>query len=85
MPRIFAKRWRDMAQHLGRRAVVELEGRRIGEATCDTFGEFVIDALETGKEYRVTLAAEDHDIVEVCAFLAGAILIFPNAIRRDTK
>ena len=59
-----------------------MEGRRAGEATCDTFGEFLIDALETGKEYRVTLAAEDYEPVVVVVQLDASRNLGSITLRR---
>jgi Fe-S-cluster-containing dehydrogenase component len=45
---------------VGATASVELAGRAAGEAVCDTFGEFVIDKLEPGGEYTVTIGASGY-------------------------
>ena len=42
----------------GAPATVVLDGRAVGEATTNNFGDFVVDRLEPGEEYIVTLAAD---------------------------
>jgi len=44
----------------GVKAVVELGGVLVGEAASDNFGEVLVDGLEPGKEYAVTLMAPGY-------------------------
>jgi sulfite dehydrogenase (quinone) subunit SoeB len=47
----------------GASVIVDFAGERAGSATCDIFGEAVVDALEKGREYQVTMAAEGYQPV----------------------
>jgi Fe-S-cluster-containing dehydrogenase component len=46
-------------------ATVTCEGRAVGEAVTDNFGDFVVDRLEPGKAYVVTLAAAGYRTASV--------------------
>jgi Fe-S-cluster-containing dehydrogenase component len=41
-------------------AIVSLDGQTVGDATTNNYGDFVVDRLEPGKEYVVTLKAEGY-------------------------
>jgi len=45
----------------GVKAVVELDGAPVGEAVSDNFGEVLVDRLEPGKEYAVTLTTPGYE------------------------
>jgi len=45
----------------GLKAVVELDGAPVGEAVSDNFGEVLVDRLEPGKEYAVTLTTPGYE------------------------
>jgi Fe-S-cluster-containing dehydrogenase component len=45
----------------GVKAVVELDGVPVGEAVSDNFGEVLVDRLEPGKEYAVTLTTPGYE------------------------
>ena len=44
----------------GVRAVVRLDGVTVGEGVSDNFGEVLVDELEPGKEYAVTLTLDGY-------------------------
>jgi Fe-S-cluster-containing dehydrogenase component len=47
----------------GAGAVVELAGVKVGEATANNYGDVLVDRLETGKEYTVTVSAAGYNAV----------------------
>ena len=44
----------------GAKAIVELDGAVVGEAFSDNFGEVLVDRLEPGREYGVTITAAGY-------------------------
>ena len=44
----------------GATAVVELAGRKVGEAKSNNYGDFVVDRLEPGREYTLTVSAAGY-------------------------
>jgi Fe-S-cluster-containing dehydrogenase component len=44
----------------GATAVVVLAGQKVGEATSNNYGDFVVDELEPGKEYTLTVSAAGY-------------------------
>ena len=50
-------------------ATVELDGRPVGEAASDNFGEVLVDKLEPGKEYVVTVAPVGYKPVSLAVKL----------------
>ena len=44
----------------GATASVRRAGASVGEATCDSFGEFVVDGLEPGGQYTVAISAAGY-------------------------
>jgi Fe-S-cluster-containing dehydrogenase component len=44
----------------GATMTVELAGQNVGAATSDNFGEVLVDRLESGREYTVTIAAAGY-------------------------
>ena len=46
-------------------AVVSLDGVIVADAATNNYGEFVVDRLEPGKDYVVTLHAEGYESATV--------------------
>jgi Fe-S-cluster-containing dehydrogenase component len=44
----------------GATAVVELDGQTVGSATTNNYGDFLVDGLEPGEEYRVAVSADGY-------------------------
>jgi Fe-S-cluster-containing dehydrogenase component len=53
----------------GATAVVELAGQKVGEAKTNNYGDFVVDELEPGKEYGLTVSAAGYKAVTVAVTL----------------
>ena len=53
----------------GAKATVELDGAVVGEATSDNFGDVLVDRLEPGREYAVTVAAAGYKPVTLAVRL----------------
>jgi len=53
----------------GAKATVELDGAVVGEATSNNFGDVLVDKLEPGKEYAVTVAAAGYKPVTLAVQL----------------
>ncbi len=56
----------------GAKAKVQLGGQVVGEAASNSFGEFVVDGLEPGKAYAVTVSADGYQPVERSVTLADS-------------
>jgi Fe-S-cluster-containing dehydrogenase component len=44
----------------GATAIVELDGRKVGEGVVNNYGDVLVDGLEPGKQYTLTLSAPGH-------------------------
>ena len=56
-------------------ATVVRDGRAVGEATTNNFGDFVVDRLEPGAEYIVTLAAAGYRTATVTVSLEASLTL----------
>jgi len=48
-------------------AVVELDGTKVGQATTNNYGDFVVDGLEPGKDYKVIVTAPGYETASCVA------------------
>jgi Fe-S-cluster-containing dehydrogenase component len=53
----------------GATAVVGLAGQKVGEAATNNYGDFVVDKLEAGKDYTLTVSAAGYKAVSVAVTL----------------
>jgi Fe-S-cluster-containing dehydrogenase component len=53
----------------GATAVVGLAGQKVGEAKTNNYGDFVVDKLEAGKDYTLTVSAAGYKAVSVAVTL----------------
>jgi Fe-S-cluster-containing dehydrogenase component len=53
----------------GASAVVELAGQKVGEAKTNNYGDFVVDYLEPGKDYKLTVSAPGYKPASVAVTL----------------
>ncbi len=53
----------------GATAVVELAGQKVGEAETNNYGDFVVDKLEPGREYTLTVSAAGYKAATVAVML----------------
>jgi Fe-S-cluster-containing dehydrogenase component len=53
----------------GASAVVELAGQKVGEAKTNNYGDFVVDKLEPGKDYTLTVSAAGYKPTTVAVTL----------------
>ena len=56
-------------------ATVARDGRAVGEATSNNFGDFVVDGLEPGAEYVVTLAAAGYRAATLTVTLEASLTL----------
>jgi Fe-S-cluster-containing dehydrogenase component len=57
----------------GASAVVELDGQKAGEAKTNNYGDFVVDRLEPGKEYKLTVSATGYKPATVAVRLDNSL------------
>jgi Fe-S-cluster-containing dehydrogenase component len=53
----------------GATAVVELAGKKAGEAATNNYGDFVVDKLEAGNDYQLTISAAGYKPARVAVKL----------------
>ncbi len=63
-------------------AVVSLDGREIGRATTDNYGTFLIDKLEPGREYVLTLEGAGYQSLSAPVKLGESVTLGALSLRR---
>ncbi len=63
-------------------AVVSLDGREIGRATTDNYGTFLIDKLEPGREYTLTLAGAGYQSLSMPVTLGESVTLGALPVRQ---
>ena len=63
-------------------AAVTLDGKAVGEATTNNYGDFLIDLLEPGKRYSVTLRASGYKPATVAAALSESVNLGTISLER---
>lgn len=63
-------------------AVVSLDGREIGRATTDNYGTFLIDKLEPGREYTLTLEGAGYQSLSAPVNLSESVTLGALFLRK---
>jgi Fe-S-cluster-containing dehydrogenase component len=63
-------------------AVVSLDGMEIGRATTDNYGTFLIDKLEPGREYTLTLEGAGYQSLDVPVTLGESVTLGALFLRK---
>jgi len=61
----------------GALATVQLDGVTVGEGVTDNFGDVVVDKLEPGKEYVLSVSCDGYEPVAVPVKVAESITLEP--------
>jgi len=58
-------------------AVVELDGKKVGKAVANNYGDVLVDELEPGRQYTLTISAEGYKPVSVGVDLPASRTLEP--------
>ncbi len=66
----------------GAAVVVELDGRTVGEAVADNYGDVLIDRLDPGKEYKLVASAPGYRPASCAVRLEESMTLAPVVLER---